>query len=105
LLSYAVSLRTKEIGIRIALGARRRSILFLATSHLWWPAVAGMFVGVAGGEAVSRIMETESQFLPHADVFVLGAVVIVFAVAAALASFVPALRATRINVLNALRYE
>lgn len=105
LLSYAVSLRTKEIGIRLALGAKRRSILVLATSHLWWPAFAGMFVGIAGGEAVSRIMESESRFLPHADVFVLGAVVLVFAAAAALASFLPALRATRINVLNALRYE
>jgi ABC-type lipoprotein release transport system permease subunit len=50
-------------------------------------------------------MESESRFLPHADVFVLGAVVILFVAAAALASFVPALRATRINVLNALRYE
>jgi ABC-type antimicrobial peptide transport system permease subunit len=105
LLSYAVSVRQKEIGMRMALGAKRRSIAILVISQLLWPSLVGVAFGVGAGAFVSTVIETQSRFLEHADGLVISAVVLVFLSAASLASLVPAVRATRIDVLHALRYE
>jgi predicted permease len=105
LLSYAVSLRQKEIGMRMALGATRRSIAILVISQLLWPSLVGIACGVGAGAFISTVIETQSRFLEHADGLVIIAVVLVFLSAASLASLLPAVRATRIDVLHALRYE
>jgi predicted permease len=102
LLMYSISLRTKEIGIRVALGAKRRSILMLVTSQLFWPMPLGILLGLVGGMAVVNVMQRQPTFLSP---FLVAVVVFVFMAAAGLASLLPILRATRLDVLRALRYE
>src|SRR5262249_40761635 len=63
LLSYAVSLRQKEFGIRMALGARRSSIVSLVMSQLLSPALVGIFCGIVGGVLTSKIIADETRFL------------------------------------------
>jgi predicted permease len=105
LLSYAAGMRTKEIGVRMALGAKRRSILTLVSSQLMWPVVAGLACGLAGGALISKVMETQALFLKSADVLLLGVVAGVFLAAASAAAVLPAVRAMRTDILQALRHE
>src|SRR6185295_1402567 len=98
LLSYAITLRQKEIGIRLALGAPRSTIVSLIASQLFWPALAGGVFGISFGALATSLIEEQSRFLGHADGVVLGSVVLVFLLSACLASLVPVMRATRIDV-------
>jgi predicted permease len=105
LLSYAAGLRTKEIGIRMALGAKRRSILTLLSSQLMWPVVAGLVCGLAGGAVISKVLETQTVFLKSADTLLISVVAAIFLAAACAAAVLPALRAVRTDILQALRHE
>ncbi|HKV70622.1 MAG TPA: ABC transporter permease [Gemmatimonadales bacterium] len=104
-LSYMVSQRTSEMGIRVALGAARRDILTLVVRQGLRVTAIGLVIGVAGslvaGTALGSLLYGVS---PH-DPVVLGTVVMVLAVVATLASYLPALRATRVDPMVALRYE
>ena len=104
-ISYLVQLRTRELGIRIALGASaarvRGEVLASGTLH----AAAGIVVGIAGAVALFRLATAYVHGLGEIDpatVAMLAAVIIVIAVAA---SWIPAHRATRINPVDALRAE
>lgn len=105
LLSYAVTLRNKEIGIRIALGARRRAVLRLLAGQLTQPMAAGTVLGIAGGIATSKALAAQAESLQTADGVVIVTVVLVFLASMVLASTLPAIRAIRIDVLDALRHE
>ncbi|HZH42071.1 MAG TPA: FtsX-like permease family protein, partial [Gemmatimonadales bacterium] len=104
-LSYMVSQRTSEMGIRVALGAARRDILTLVVRQGLRVTAIGLVIGVAGslvaGKALGSLLYGVS---PH-DPVVLGTVVMVLVVVATLASYLPALRATRVDPMVALRYE
>ena len=105
MLSYSVTQRTREIGIRVTLGAERRHILKAVAGEGLRFTLLGVALGVAGGLAVTRLLRGflfgVSAFDPGAFI---GAAVVLLGVAAA-ASLVPARRATRVGPMVALRNE
>jgi putative ABC transport system permease protein len=104
-LAHLVSHRTREIGIRMALGAQRREVVTLILRQAAALTVAGIVVGVVGAAGLSRYLEGLLFGLTPLDTTTFAAVVAMFAAVAALASYVPARRATRVDPLVALRME
>ena len=104
-ISYAVSNRTREIGIRMALGARTASVLAMITRQALWLVGVGMVVGGAAGLFLGRVM---SSAIPDIDAFDLPSLMGVLAVFVAmtlLATWIPARRASRVEPAIALRSE
>jgi putative ABC transport system permease protein len=104
-LSYAVSQRSHEIGIRVAMGASRRDILGMVMGQGLRLAGAGLAVGLAASLALTRLLSSLLFGVSPYDVPTLAIVVVVLTATALLASFIPAFRATRVSPLDALRYE
>jgi predicted permease len=104
-LSYVVSCRTQEMGIRIALGAGRREIVELIMGQALRVMIWGVAIGVAGALAASRAIASLLYGVTPHDPLVLSVVVVVLAAVAAVASYLPARRATRVDPMVALRYE
>jgi predicted permease len=103
--AYAVSRRTAEIGIRMALGADRQSIISIVLREVVWMAAAGACLGVAGGLALSRFIASQLFGVQPVDATVFGgSVALLFAVALC-AGTIPALRAARIDPVQALRCD
>jgi len=103
--AYAVSRRTREMGIRMALGARPKSVVRLVVREgLTFPAV-GLAIGVAGALAMTRLLQSELYGIGATDLRVFGATSALLIGVSALACVVPALRATRADPLEALRAE
>ncbi len=103
--SYQVTRRTREIGIRGALGATRRDILAFVLKLGMKPVALGAFFGIAGALAVSRVLESELYRTSPFDPVVLGAMLLAQLAAAALAAFAPAWRAAAIDPAVTLRAE
>jgi putative ABC transport system permease protein len=104
-LSYQVSQRTNEIGIRMALGAQRSDVFRLVLRQGLVLAVIGVTIGLAGASALTRLMTSLLFGVTATDVFAFTAVSVGLLVIALLASYLPARRATKIDPLVALRYE
>lgn len=104
-LAYAVSQRTREIGIRTALGATPGSVLRLVLRHGLWLTALGLAVGLAGATALTRLLASLLFGVGAWDVLTLGAVAVILGAVATLACFIPARRATRVDPLVALRTE
>jgi predicted permease len=104
-LSYLVSERFQEIGIRMALGADRAKILGLVLRRGLLLSGAGLAIGLAGSFAVTRVMATLLYGVAPTDPVTLASVSAVIVAVALAACLVPALRATRINPIAALRAE
>jgi predicted permease len=103
--SYSVVQRTGEIGIRVALGAQRRDVLWLVLSKGFRLSVFGALLGLGGAWAVSRLLAAAVPSLPSRDPVTFIAVTIGLMCAALLACYIPARRATKVNPIEALRYE
>ena len=103
-MSYLVSQRTREIGIRLALGAKGQDILRLVVGNGARLIGAGIVIGVAASFALQRLVSTLLFGVTAADA-ASGLAVVILAVVAMVACYLPALRATRVSPLNALRYE
>ncbi len=103
--SYSVTRRTREIGIRIALGARARTVLCLAMGQGMGAAVVGVTLGLIGAWALGRYVETLLFGVTATDPAAFAAATALMLGVAALACLVPAVRATRIDPLRALREE
>jgi putative ABC transport system permease protein len=103
--SYTVAQRTREIGIRVALGAPHRAVIGLVLgSGAWWT-MTGVAAGLVASAAVSRSLSGMLFGITPLDPATFIAVAVVFAIVAALASYVPARRAAKVDPLIALRYE
>jgi putative ABC transport system permease protein len=104
-LSYVVGQRTKEIGVRMALGAQRASVLKLVLRQGAMIVAVGVAAGVAGAAALTRYLEGTLYGLTALDVTTFTVVAAAFATVAMLAAYLPARRATAIDPLAALRQD
>ena len=105
LMSYAVTLRTPEIGLRMALGASPASVRWLAVRESTWTVLAGTGAGTVAAYAAVRILESQLFGVqPHDPASFAGATLLLLLMAVA-AAFFPARRASRIDPLVALRHE
>jgi predicted permease len=104
-LSYLVTQRTGELGIRIALGAQRLEVMRLTLTDGLAPVVIGLVLGLGGGAAIVRLLRTMLYGMNPFDWSVFFAVVIVLAITAAGACILPAWRASQLDPAQALRSE
>ncbi|CAN5884549.1 hypothetical protein BH24ACI5_BH24ACI5_23500 [soil metagenome] len=103
--AYSVAQRTHEIGVRMALGAEHGDVLRLVLSEGIATAAGGVAVGLAGAAAVTGVMTSLLFGITARDPLAFGAGALVLLVVAVLASYIPALRATRVEPVAALRAE
>ena len=104
-LTYAVGQRTREFGVRTALGATGRDVLALVLRQGLLLTCIGIGVGLAGAMALTRYIEEMLYGVKPLDPLTYVAVVALFAAVTSIASYLPARRATKIDPLRALRYE
>ncbi len=104
-MAYAVSGRTKEIGIRMALGANRRNVLSLVMRDAIVLTTAGLALGLTGAYAATRVLSSQLYGVETTDTATFAAVSVLLALVALAASYIPARRATKIDPGVALRYE
>ena len=105
MLSYNVARRTREIGIRMALGAARGDVLQLMLSMGGKLVLIGLAAGLAGSLLLARLLRSEVFQVPSTDPLALGGVVVLLSAAALLACFVPARRAAGLDPMSALRHD
>jgi putative ABC transport system permease protein len=104
-MAYTVSRRTREIGVRMAIGARPVDILKLVFSQSMTMTLLGVAFGLAGAYAVTRVMKSLLFGVTSTDPFTFSAVALLLCSVAFLATYIPARRASRIDPMVALRYE
>ena len=104
-MSYSVSRRTHEIGVRMALGAQGRDVLKLVVFQAIVQALSGVAVGLAGALALGRLMTGLLYGTQPTDPATFAAVVLVLSAVAVAASYIPARRAAKVDPMVALRYE
>jgi macrolide transport system ATP-binding/permease protein len=105
MVSYSVAQRTREIGIRMALGAESIQVLRLVIREGFQPILAGMVVGIAVSAGVSRLMAATLFGLNPLDAISFSVVSVLLGAIALLATWLPARRATEVDPMVALRYE
>lgn len=104
-MAHSVSQRTREIGVRMAMGASSRNILGMVFAQGMRQLAAGLAVGIAASLVLSRVLGALLVGVKPADPLTYGAVALVLALAAMLGSAIPARRAIRVDPIEALRYQ
>jgi putative ABC transport system permease protein len=103
--SYGATQRTREIGIRMALGAHPRDILRMILRQGVWMIAGGVLVGIAGAAAITRIASRFLVMIRSEDPLTFVAVTAALAAVALLACWIPARRAMKVDPMVALRHE
>lgn len=104
-MAFIVARRTREIGIRMALGALQGSVVWLVMKEVAWMTGVGLAIGLPAAIAAGRFIESQLFGIQPRDVAVLCGSILALMIVAALAGYVPAKRATSIDPIQALRYE
>ncbi|MCX6591116.1 MAG: ABC transporter permease [Acidobacteria bacterium] len=104
-IAYSVSQRTREIGVRMALGAGQSVVCRMVLGEAGWLTAAGLAIGLGCAVGVARLLDGLLFGVSPWDGLTLGAVAVVLSMAALLASYVPARRAAAVNPIEALRSE
>jgi putative ABC transport system permease protein len=104
-MAYAVSRRTREIGVRVALGARSRDVLTMILGQGLRTIFIGVAIGLAGSLALTRTLASLLFGVTATDPLTFAAVVLLLVGTALLACYIPARRAAKVDPMVALRYE
>ena len=104
-MAYSVAQRTHEVGIRMALGARKRDVLSLILGQGLKLTLLGVLIGLAGSLALTRVLKAHLFGITTADLPTFASVSVMLTLIALGACFIPALRAMRVNPIEALRHE
>jgi putative ABC transport system permease protein len=104
-MAYSVTQRTHEIGVRMALGAQRRQVIWLILKRGLVQLALGLALGLAGALAVSRVLRGTLVEITPSDPVTFAAITILLTVVSLIACVLPARQATRIDPLTALRAE
>jgi len=104
-MAYSVTLRTREIGVRVALGAASGDVLKMILGHGLRTIFIGVAIGIAGSLALTRTVASLLFGVTATDPLTFGGVTLLLVAAALLACFIPARRATKVDPMVALRYE
>ena len=104
-MAWSVARRTREIGIRMALGAERAKLIRMVLREVAQLTVSGIVIGVPAALGLSRLIRSQLYGLTPSDPLTYAGAVVLIALVASLAGFLPARRASRVDPLVALRYE
>jgi ABC-type antimicrobial peptide transport system permease subunit len=104
-MAHSVTRRTREIGIRMALGAAPARIKGMVMREMAWILGAGIALGVPAALALAKVTESQLFGVKSRDLIVIVSAVVALSVTAALAGFLPARKASRVNPMTALRWE
>lgn len=104
-MAYTVSLQTREIGIRMALGAQRENILAMVLRKGLWLIGGGVAIGLLASWGATRIIASQLVGVTPTDPWTFSVVIVIVAIIGLLACAIPARRATKVDPLTALRYE
>jgi putative ABC transport system permease protein len=104
-MNYSVALRTRELGLRLAVGAQPRQVLLLVLKQGLLLTIAGVILGLAAAFALTRLLSGLLFGVAAVDVTTFATISLLLVVVSLLACYLPARRAMRIDPLRALRYE
>ena len=103
--SYAVAERTREIGLRVALGAGRRTVLAMVLKDVAVLAALGIAIGLPGGFGLGRLIESQLFGMSARDPFTFATATLALVATVLVAGLIPAIRAAGLDPMKALRYE
>jgi ABC-type antimicrobial peptide transport system permease subunit len=104
-MAFVVANRTKEIGLRMALGAQQASVAWLVMREVLMLLALGLIIGVPVAYGLGRFVSTQLFNVPAADMWTAAGAIAILSLVATAAGFVPARRATAVDPIKTLRYE